>query len=192
MLVIENIEYKELFKDTKQLMHSKENIIDVYHKNNWDHFHIHCDDEKKQYEPSYIDFFFDAKSMVLFITQFLKDTNFEFCYITPIYNDKYKLKLFDDDICKDVYNEFKTMINSLGLKVSTKDTIQMTKHEFIDLCGLFSVGGFCGVSNYSILIPELNIIIVPHHHMNYLIYTDEKEKMIGKLNDTNLQEILIL
>lgn len=191
MIVIEKNEYENILKNEQLSMSSKDNIIDIYHCNNWDHFTMHWDEPNKNDTPSYIDFFFDSKSMVCFFKEFLENVDFNNCYISSFYNDKYKLKLFDDDVCKDIYNEFKTLFNSLGLKINTSKAIQMSKIEFIDWCDRFSIGGFCGVSEYSVLIPELNILILPHHHMNYLICSNNKQSLIPKLTSIPMNDLLL-
>lgn len=135
--------------------------MDVYHRNNWDRFTMHYDEECKNEYPSYIDFFFDAKSMVDFLKTSIENEAFQECYIAPLYNDKYKLKVFDDDVCKDIYDEFKKLLNSLGLKINTSCAIQMNKEELLLWFDKLSVGGFCGISQYSIVIPELDLLIIP-------------------------------
>lgn len=129
--------------------------------------------------------------MVQFIYSFIKEEMFEKCYIAPIYNDCYKLKKGDDDICMDIYDEFKRLLHSLGLRVNTNNAIQMNKDELLNWCDRLSVGGFCGVSEYSIIIPEQNLLIVPHHHMNYLIYTNNKAEFLKRIVDEISDEIMI-
>ena len=172
------------------LFGSKTQCIDVYHKNNWDGFTMHWDEDKKNASTSYIDFFFEAKEMVDFINRFINTESFSECFIAPVYNDRYKIKSKDDDVCKDIYDEFKKLLNSLGLKITTSCAIKMSKEELLGWIDRLSIGGFCGVSEFSIIIPEQNILIYPHHHMNYLIYTREKGKIIqniSKMISSNIQ-----
>lgn len=191
MLAIKRTEYEKIVHSMKLPLESKEKCIDVYHKNDWDRFTMYCSGEKKNECPSYIDFFFDAKSMVQFIYSFIKEKVFEKCYITPIYNDRYKLKKDDDDVCMDIYDEFKRLLHSLGLRVNTNKAIQMSKDELLNWCDRLSVGGFCGVSEYSIMIPEQNLLIMPHLHMNYLIYTNNKAELLKRIVTENSDEIMI-
>lgn len=183
MVAIQRDEYKKISTNMQISFGLKEQCIDIYHKDNWDRFTMHWDEETKNECPSYIDFFFDAKEMVDFIKVFLSKKNFCECFIAPIFNDKYKLKEFDDDICKDIYDEFKRFLNSLGLKVNTSCAIKMSKDELLRWVDRLSLGGFCGVSEYLITIPEEKILIYPHHHMNYLIYAREKEKIIQDISN---------
>ena len=191
MFVVKKEEYVKILEKLNLSIESQEKCIDVYHKNNWDRFIIHYDEVCKNECPSYIDFFFDAKSMVDFLKTFIEKETFQECYIAPLYNDKYKLKVFDDDVCKDVYDEFKKLLNSLGLKINTSCAIHMKKEEFLNWCDRFSIGGFCGVSEYSVIIPELNLFILPHHHMNYLIYTGNKKSILLRLLTIKTDECLI-
>lgn len=190
MIVIKREEYDEIMKKLNLSIELEDKCIDIYHKNNWDRFTMHYDEESKNECPSYIDFFFNAKVMVDFIKAFIEKENFENCYIAPIYNDKYKLKHFDDDVCKDVYDEFKTLLNSLGLKTNTSSAIQMNKNELLNWCDRISIGGFCGVSQYAIVIPELDILIIPHHHMNYLLYSNDKETLLSELKIDGTSELM--
>ena len=152
---------------------------------------MHYNENSKYESPSYIDFFFDAKSVVNVLKSFLENESFQNCYIAPIYNDKYKLKVFDDDVCKDVYDELKRLLNSLGLKVNTSCAIKMCKEELLMWFDRLSIGGFCGVSQYSIVIPEIDLLIIPYHHMNYLLYSNSKEELLAKVTVDKLSEVLI-
>ena len=152
---------------------------------------MHWDEENRNDSVSYIDFFFDAKLMVDLFREFIDKEKFEICFIAPLYNDMYKLKLFDDAVCRDIYDEFKKLLNSLGLKVNTSSAVEMTKEEFLNWCDRFSIGGFCGVSKYVLIIPESNILIFPHHHMNYMIYSNNKDFIISELSNRKLDGILI-
>ncbi len=190
MEVINKETYKEISKKLNLYIESNEKCIDVYHKNNWDRFTMHYDEESKNECPSYIDFFFNAKSVIGVLKNFLEKENFQNCYIASIYNDKYKLKAFDDDVCKDVYDELKRLLNSLGLKVNTSCAIKLCKEELLMWFDRFSVGGFCGVSQYSIVIPEIDLLIIPHHHMNYLLYSNDKDALLTKFNIDDMEEVM--
>ena len=172
-------------------MKSRENCIDIYHNNNWDRFTIHWNETNKNDCPSYIDFFFDSKTMVTFFNDFIERQEFDKCLVAPFYTDRYKLKKINDDVCKDVYDEFKRMLNSLGLKVNTNCALQMNKKELLKWSDRISVGGFCGVSEYVILIPELNYLIYPYHHMNYLIYTKDKCQLLKYIYPIDEEEISV-
>lgn len=190
MIVIKREDYEEILKKLNLSIQSNEKCIDVYHKNNWDRFTMHYDEENKNDCPSYIDFFFNAKVMVDFIKDFIEKENFEKCYVAPVYNDRYKLKSFDDDVCKDVYDEFKTLLNSLGLKTNTSCAIQMQKNELLNWCDRISIGAFCGVSQYAIVIPELDLLIIPYHHMNFLLYSNDKDTLLTKINVDEIEEVM--
>lgn len=191
MLVIKKNEYEKILHSMKLSWSFKEKCIDVYHRNNWDRFIMHYDEEKRNECPSYIDFFFDAKSMVQFINSFIKNETFEKCFIARLYNDHYKLKKDDDDVCMDIYDEFKKLLHSVGLKVNTNSAIQMNKEEILNWSDRLSIGGFCGVSEYSIIIPEQDLLIIPHHHMNYLIYTNDKDGLLKRIAVEKSDEILV-
>lgn len=190
MFVVKREEYETLLDRLKLSVEMQEKSIDVYHKNNWDRFAMHYDEESKNECPSYIDFFFNAKSIIAVLKSFLENENFQNCYIAPIYNDKYKLKVFDDDVCKDVYDELKRLLNSLGLKVNTSCAIKMCKEELLMWFDRFSIGGFCGVSQYSIVIPEIDLLIIPYHHMNYLLYSNDKDALLTKFNINDMEEVM--
>lgn len=190
MIVVKKEIYKEIVKKMNVSVESQEQCIDVYHKNNWDGFTMHYDEECKNEYPSYIDFFFNAKAMVDFLKNFINKETFEQCYIAPLYNDKYKLKMIDDDVCKDVYDEFKSLLNSLGLRTNTSSAIQMQKEELLQWCDRISIGAFCGVSQYVIAIPEKDLLIIPHHHMNYLIYSNKRKELLTKINIDIAEEVL--
>ena len=42
MIAVKRIEYEKIVHSMKLPLESKENCIDVYHKNNWDRFTMHC------------------------------------------------------------------------------------------------------------------------------------------------------
>lgn len=192
MIVINRAEYEKKLNSCNLMGNLEENIIDVYHRNNWDHFVKHFDEENVDVTPSYVDYFFDAKTMVCFLQDFLKEQDFDECYISTTYNCSFKLKTFDDDVCKDIYDEFKKLINSMGLKVNTNSAIKMSKKEFLDWVDKFSFGGFCGVSEYSVLIPCLKLLIKPHHHMNYLFYTNDKKRIAFKIKSKINQDLSVI
>ena len=181
MNAITRNDYEKVIKSLNISMDSEEKCIDVYHKNNWDRFTMHFCEETENKCPSYIDFFFDAKEMVDFLKTFIEKGKFEKCYVASRYNGRYKLKFIDDDVCKDIYDEFKKLLNSLGLKINTCCAIEMDKTEILNWCDRISIGAFSGVSEYVIVIPELEIIINPHHHMNYLIYSNNTEELFTKI-----------
>lgn len=189
MKPITRIEYEKVLKSLNVSMNSEEKCIDIYHKNNWDRFTMHFREESENKCPSYVDFFFDAKEMVDFLKAFLKKEKFEKCYVAFRYNEKYKLKFYDDDVCKDIYDEFKKLLNSLGLKINTSCAIEMDKIEILNWCDRISIGAFSGVSEHVIVIPELEIIINPYHHMNYLIYFNNGETLLKKISDDISGEI---
>ena len=191
MKVISRSEFDKMINNMGLVLEDKEKCIDVYHKNNWNRFVMHWDEETKNEQPSYIDFFFDAKSMVQFIYSFIKEEVFEKCFIASLYNDRYKLKKDDDDVCMDIYDEFRKLLHSLGLRVNTNSAIQMSKDELLNWCDRLSIGGFCGVSEYSIIIPEQNLLIMPHHHMNYLIYANNKTELLKRIVVENSAEVMI-
>ena len=91
-------------------------------------------------------------------------------------------------MCKDIYDEFKTLLNSLGLKTNTSCAIQMNKSEMLNWCDRICVGAFCGVSQYAIVIPELDLLIIPYHHMNFLLYSNDKDALLTKIN-INISDI---
>lgn len=159
MVVIKREEYEEIISKLNLSIKCEDKCIDIFHKNNWDRFTMHYDEESKNDCPSYIDFFFNAKVMVDFLKTFIEKEYFEKCYIAPVYNDRYKLKSFDDDVCKDLYDEFKTLLNSLGLKTNTSCALVLNKQELLGWCDRISVGAFCGVSQYAIIIPESDLLI---------------------------------
>ena len=181
MKVVSRKDFEKVLKSINMSMESKENCIEVYHKNNWDRLTIHFNEPSKDECISYINFFFDAKEIIDFIKTFIEKEEFEKCYIASLYNEKYKLKLFDDDVRKDIYDEFKRLLNSLGLKTNTSCAIEMNKKDLLSLCDIISIGAFSGVLEYIIVIHDLKIIINPHHHMNYLIYSDDKEKLLSQI-----------
>ena len=186
MLVVKK-EYEKNIKKLKKTFITKE-YLDVYHTNNWDRFTAEYDEGENKKHVSHIDFFNNAFQMTGLLKRFLENEPFSVCYVVPIYNDKYKIKLFEDDISKELYNEFKMLLNSLGLKVTTSRTLQMTKEEILMWIDRFSIGGFCGVLEYAILIPEMNIAVWPHHHMNYLVFAVEKEKIANKISELIILE----
>lgn len=51
MLAIKRIEYEKIVHIMKLPLESKESCIDVYHKNNWDRFTMHYDEETKNECP---------------------------------------------------------------------------------------------------------------------------------------------
>ena len=57
----------------------------------------------------------------------------------------------------------------------------MTKEEIINWCDRFSVAGFMGLSEFYLIILEQKIIIEAHHHMNYVIYAKDKEKVLSQI-----------
>ena len=91
----------------------------------------------------------------------------------------------------DIYDEFKKLLHSLGLRVNTNNAIQMSKEELLGWSDRLSIGGFCGVSEYTIVIPEQNLLIMPHHHMNYLIYTNNKTEFLKRIVVENSDEVMI-
>ncbi len=191
MNIIDRKDYETLIKSAGISINDRDSVIDIYSSNNWDHFIMHWDSDLRNNAPSYIDFFFDAKHMVDFMTKWLCDKKFFKCYIASMYTERYKLKTFDDDVCRDVYDEFKILLNSLNLKINTTKAIEMDKNELIGWFSRVSIGGFLGVSEYSVLIPELKLLIFPHHHMNYLIYALDKNKLIPELSKITDNNILI-
>lgn len=191
MKVISRSEFDEMINNMSLFLDDKEKCIDIYHTNNWDRFVMHYDEKTKKEQPSYIDFFFDAKTMVQFIYSFIKEETFEKCFIASLYNDRYKLKRDNDDVCMDIYDEFRKLLHSLGLRVNTNSAIQMSKDELLNWCDRLSIGGFSGVSEYSIIIPEQNLLIIPHHHMNYLIYANNKTELLKRIVVENSDEVMI-
>ncbi len=149
--------------------------LDMYHTNNWDRYSIHYDESNKEHDASYIDYFFDAKDIITLFNKVIINLNFDRCYMVNLNNTKYKLKHPTNDVERDIYDEFKKMLNSLGLRVNTSSAIEMTKNEFINWSDRFSIGGFINMSEYVLLIPSLDLIIVPYHHMNYLFYCNNEE-----------------
>lgn len=177
MRTIEKEAFEEVLKNTGVTNEYLEQkcSLDVYHSNNWDRFVMHWDEVTKNEMPSYIDFFFDGFKMIELLKQIIGEYAFDDCYLSCIFPKKYKLKKSDDAICQDIYSEFQILMKSLGLKISTNKAIKMKKEEFIDWCDRYSFGGFSGISDYFILIPEKRLIIKAHHHMNYLFYTEDAE-----------------
>ncbi|MDD6736097.1 MAG: hypothetical protein PUE13_07290 [Clostridiales bacterium] len=43
------------------------------------------------------------------------------------------------------------------------------------------MAGFMGLSEFYLIIPEQKIIIEAHHHMNYVIYAKDKEKVLSQI-----------
>ena len=189
MVIVKRNEYNKIFNKMRISMESRENCIDIYHKNNWDRFTVHWDEANKNDCPSYIEFFFDAKTMVTFFNDFIERQEFDKCLVAAFYTDRYKLKRINDAVCEDVYDELKRLLNSLGLKANTNCALEMSKEELLKWSDRISIGGFCGVSEYVILIPELNYLIFPYHHMNYLIYTNDKRKLLESIYLIKAEEI---
>ena len=192
MTVITEKQFKEISKKMNIKL-TKSNVIDIYHEDNWDHMVIHWDEETKNECQSYIEFFFDAKDMVEFLTQFLKAMNFQYAYLGNIYNSKYKIKKPSDDISADLYSEFETIFHSQALKINTSKAIGFEKNEIIKWISRFSIGGFIDISDLYLLIPDENIIIKSYHHMNYLFYSNDIKHLKNMIMPVleNKQKILI-
>lgn len=188
MNILTRQEYENIMKGLAINANIRKCDIDVYHKNNWNGFDNYSG---KSTMPSYIDFFFDSKTMVDFFKKFIAGKQFTACYLATAYHEKYKLKHIDNPICEDVFNEFRKMLHSLGLRITTYDAIRMNKQEFLNWCDRFSIGGFCGVSDYTVLIPELKLSVKPHHHMNYLFYTGDKKNLLTDLLKYKNAEVLM-
>lgn len=54
MIVIKREDYEKIIKKLSLSIESIEKCIDVYHKNNWDRFTMHYDEENKNECPSHI------------------------------------------------------------------------------------------------------------------------------------------
>ena len=66
---------------------------------------------------------------------------------------------------------------------------QLNKKEILEWCDRISVGAFCGVSQYSIVIPELDLLVIPYHHMNFLLYSNDKAALLTKINIDDKSEL---
>ena len=191
MFVIDRKEYDKLLLSSNICLENNNDIIDIYNKNNWDQFVKEWDNSSRNETPSYIDFFFDSKNMVDFLSAWIHDMDFRISYIAPIYNCKYKLKIIDDDVCKDIYDEIKKLFNSLSLRVSTNKVIAMNKDELLNWLSRLSIGGFTNVSEHAIFIPDKKILIQPHHHMNYLIYANNRNEIMSEIKKYIVEDIIV-
>ncbi len=182
------ISSSEVQREVKTLCAKENVLLDIWHKNEWDGCELHDRDS------SYIDFFFNAKEMVEFLVCVLNALAFDTCIFAPC-SCRYRLKTPNDDVSSDIYDEYKRFLHSAGLRVNTNRGILLTKTELLGWADRFSLGGFSDVAEYSVIIPECGTMIVPHHHMNYLITTDlptvirevydrrASEKLMFSLND---------
>lgn len=182
MRIVAKVGMDKILTDNKMrdILNDK-NAVSIYHKNNWDHLVVHWGEKNENQTPSYIDFFFDAAYMVGFFRRFLDDLDFKYAYLSSIFPKAYKLRTNDDDVSRDVYDEYRRLFKKLGLKINTSKSIMMTKEEIINWCDRFSVAGFMGLSEFYLIIPEQKIIIEAHHHMNYVIYAKDKEKVLSQI-----------
>lgn len=163
--------------------------FDIYHVDDWDHRIKDYSNSDERVYASNVDFFFDSKDMTDFLKEFLRFIDFDKCYILSLYHTNNKIAKGNSSVENDIYEEYKIMLNSVGLSVNTFDTVQMTKDEIINWCKYFSVAGFMGISNFSLIIPKADITIIAHHHMNYLIYSDLLNKEFVKRITNNHQDI---
>ena len=175
MEVIEREHYNNILKNSVLSSFELEDMIplDIYHVNNWDRLIKNWDDDKRNEEPFIADFFFDSKDMIEFIKLLLKEIDISVCYFAPVYSG-YKLLKPIDNMTESIYCQMKQFLNSIGLRSNTTKAIKLNKDELFEIIELWSVVGFSGLAEYSILLPENKLLITAYHHMNYLIYTNEK------------------
>ncbi|SMC48556.1 hypothetical protein SAMN02745168_1168 [Papillibacter cinnamivorans DSM 12816] len=156
--------------------------IDVYHTHNWDHIIKHWDEDSKRNEnPALREFYFDLQDMLEFLSDYLSTLTYKEAIFASLYGGRFVGIPYTKEFIPCV-DELTKWLHANNMRINSSAGLLVTKKELLDCIGMISECGFMGMTRLFILIPESGVAITAHHHMNYLIYTNDfnKQRLIIK------------
>ena len=149
--------------------------LDVYHLHKWDHDIAFWEDDSLGNECVPMrEFYFDMNEMLAFFLGYIRQLSFSQAYIAPPWGGRFIGRPYNERFAP-VVSEVTAFLHARGMRINSAAALMANKQELIDSAAMLSEAGFLGMSWMHMFIPEAGIAIEPHHHMNYLIYTHEKE-----------------
>lgn len=169
---------KEIMIKIKMPLSNIEDVkpIDIFHIHNWDHTIKHWDEDvKRDVNPPMREFYFDLNDMLIFIKNYLNKLSFKEAILASLYGGRF-IGVPYDEYYKQCVEEVTKWLHAQKMRINSNDGLFLTREELLDCIDMISESGFMGMSGLCVFIPEAGVVIVLHHHMNYLIYTNETEK----------------
>ncbi len=177
---MKKIERKVLYQLLKEVQLTTPDLedmhpLDVYHLHEWDHSVIFWEDDSLRNEHVPMrEFYFDMKEMLVFFNGYLQRLSFSQAYIAPLYNGRFIGHPYDEHYAF-IVKEITAWLHLHGMRINSAACLSVDRQELLEITAMLSEAGFLGMSRLHVFIPEAKVVIEPHHHMNYLIYTHQKE-----------------
>lgn len=175
---IERRELRRLLKAARLTTPELENMqtLDVYHAHGWDHDIIFFEDDSLRNEHVPMrEFYFDMKDMLRFFKDFLQRLSFSQAYIAPLYNGRFIGRPYDERYAP-VEKEITAWLHVHGMRINSAAGMAVDKKELLEIAAMLSEAGFLGMSRLHVFIPEAEVVIEPHHHMNYIFFAHQAEE----------------
>lgn len=153
-------------------------LIEIYHIHDWDHGY----DGHTGYMGTRREFYSDFFEMMEFLEDYIKDRNIQTVIISPLY-----MYYFNgvSDYVVDIYEEINDFLTSNKIDRRYQSGLRMNINDNFEVIRAICEGGFRDISNISMIFEEDNTVFIPHHHMNFMIYTADfgkKESMLRLLH----------
>lgn len=156
----------------------EEKCIDIYHKHEWDHGY----DGYTGFSGTRRQFYFDFIEIMNFLEDYIKQMNIREVILTPLHQCNYFNGV--SDIVEDIYTEINDFLKLNSIDKRYESGLRVNIKENWDIITAICEGAFRDISNIVLVFEEDSSVFVPHHHMNYIIYSKhlkEKEKILKEI-----------
>ena len=149
--------------------------MDVFHIHNWDHDIMYWDQKNQRNEhPLLKEFYFDLEEMLIFIRGYLNKLGFREAILASQNGGRFIGVPYDEGY-KHCVEQITKWLRTHHMRVNSSGGLLVNKAELLNCIDIVSESGFLGMSGLCVFIPEAGIVILSHHHMNYLVYAKDKD-----------------
>ncbi len=155
-----------MFDDRAQL----EIYCDRYY---WNHYDLEDEEINRDYQNVVL----EAGKLFL---EFCKACNSYHCIISPMFYPAYFESM--DLNSSEVYKKLKAILKQFHIRAKGCTGIEIDVRNGMKIVQSFILGGMRFVSRAKLFLPELDVVFEPHHHTNFLIFTNRKDFYLNILD----------
>ncbi len=129
------------------------------------------------------EFYHDQQIMLEFLFDFFKKSNIQKVIVSPLHKVNY-FENYIDIVHNDIFKECMRILKTMKIRKEARSGIIVDVNKEFVILKRFIEGNFRFISRVCIFCPENGIIIEPHHHMNYMFYYNNDEKIDSDIKKT--------
>ncbi len=152
--------------------------IDVYHFHEWDHGY----DSHTGYCGARREFYNDFFEMKVFLKRYVELKELTKVIVSPLHQ-RYYFNAWDECV-DDIYNEINTFLENNGIDKRYECGLRFNIDENWKFIDAVCEGAYRDVTNIAFVFEESKTVLIPHHHMNFGVYSynlQKEKELVQKL-----------